>query len=88
MNGRSFLYKSAVVASLAGFLFGFDTVVISGAEQTIQSLWNLTGSLHALAISMALWDTVPGSLTWDGRPNISAKKNIAVDWNSLPGICS
>jgi SP family arabinose:H+ symporter-like MFS transporter len=33
MKERLFLYKSAIVASLAGFLFGFDTVVISGAEQ-------------------------------------------------------
>ena len=62
MNGRSFLYKSAVVASLAGFLFGFDTVVISGAEQKIQLLWELNSSLHGLAISMALWGTVLGAL--------------------------
>lgn len=59
---RLFLYKSAVVASLAGFLFGFDTVVISGAEQTIQQLWELNSTLHGLAISMALWGTVLGSL--------------------------
>lgn len=63
MNGRNFLYKSAIVASLAGFLFGFDTVVISGAEQKIQSLWELKSSLHGLAISMALWGTVLGALT-------------------------
>ncbi len=63
MNSRFFLYKSAVVASLAGFLFGFDTVVISGAEQTIQSLWQLDSTLHGLAISMALWGTVLGALT-------------------------
>lgn len=63
MNNRYFLYKSAVVASLAGFLFGFDTVVISGAEQTIQKLWELNSALHGLAISMALWGTVLGSLT-------------------------
>lgn len=62
MNKRFFLYKSAVVASLAGFLFGFDTVVISGAEQTIQSLWELSGTVHGLAISMALWGTVMGSI--------------------------
>jgi SP family arabinose:H+ symporter-like MFS transporter len=62
MKERLFLYKSAIVASLAGFLFGFDTVVISGAEQTIQSLWNLNSALHGLAISMALWGTVLGSL--------------------------
>lgn len=62
MNNRYFLYKSAVVASLAGFLFGFDTVVISGAEQAIQKLWELNSALHGLAISMALWGTVLGSL--------------------------
>ena len=62
MKERAFLYKSAVVASLAGFLFGFDTVVISGAEQTIQSLWSLGSKLHGVAISMALWGTVVGSL--------------------------
>ena len=59
---RFFLYRSAVVASLAGFLFGFDTVVISGAEQTIQALWGLNSTLHGVAISMALWGTVIGSL--------------------------
>jgi len=63
MSGRNFLYKSAIVASLAGFLFGFDTVVISGAEQKIQTLWGLNSSLHGLAISMALWGTVLGALT-------------------------
>jgi MFS transporter, SP family, arabinose:H+ symporter len=63
MKSRYFLYKSAVVASLAGFLFGFDTVVISGAEQTIQELWGLSSALHGWAISMALWGTVLGALT-------------------------
>ena len=62
MGNRFFLYKSAVVASLAGFLFGFDTVVISGAEQSVQALWQLDSTLHGLAISMALWGTVLGSL--------------------------
>lgn len=62
MGSRLFLYRSAVVASLAGFLFGFDTVVISGAEQTIQELWGLNSALHGWAISMALWGTVLGSL--------------------------
>jgi len=49
-------------ASLAGLLFGFDTVVISGAEQRIQELWNLGSGLHGLAVSMALWGTVIGAL--------------------------
>ena len=60
--GSKKLFLWALTSALAGFLFGFDTVVISGAEQTIQKLWGLSSSLHGLAISMALWGTVIGSL--------------------------
>jgi len=56
------LFFWALTSALAGFLFGFDTVVISGAEQTIQTLWKLNSTVHGLAISMALWGTVIGSL--------------------------
>jgi SP family arabinose:H+ symporter-like MFS transporter len=64
-----YLIKSSIVAALAGFLFGFDTVVISGAEQTIQSLWKLNSTLHGVAISMALWGTVIGSMV-GGWPTV------------------
>ncbi|QDU56867.1 sugar porter family MFS transporter [Aeoliella mucimassa] len=62
MRSSSTLIRSSVTAAFAGFLFGFDTVVISGAEQTIQSLWELSDLEHGLAMSMALWGTVVGSL--------------------------
>ncbi len=52
----------SLVSALAGFLFGFDTVVISGAEQHIQALWGLSASLHGFAIGSALYGTVLGSL--------------------------
>ncbi|MDR0932522.1 MAG: sugar porter family MFS transporter [Victivallales bacterium] len=51
----------AISSALAGFLFGFDTVVISGAEKEIQNLWVLSGSMHGLALSSALWGTVLGA---------------------------
>lgn len=60
MNVRIFLWS--LTAALAGFLFGFDTVVISGAEKTIQSLWGLSPGLHGFAIASALYGTVVGSL--------------------------
>jgi SP family arabinose:H+ symporter-like MFS transporter len=60
MNSR--ILRWAVTAALAGFLFGFDTVVISGAEQTIQSLWHLSAGMHGVAIASALYGTVLGSL--------------------------
>jgi sugar porter (SP) family MFS transporter len=52
----------SITAALAGFLFGFDTVVISGAEQKIQSLWHLSSGWHGFAIASALYGTVLGSL--------------------------
>lgn len=53
---------SAITAAFAGFLFGFDTVVISGAEQKIQALWHLGAGLHGVAMGSALYGTVMGSL--------------------------
>jgi len=60
MKTRIFFWS--ITSALAGFLFGFDTVVISGAEQTIQSLWNLSPGMHGLAMGAALYGTVLGSL--------------------------
>ena len=56
--------KWSITVALAGFLFGFDTVVISGANLPVRELWNLSPLFHGLFImSMALWGTVLGSLT-------------------------
>ncbi len=61
ISNRRLFYWS-LTSALAGFLFGFDTVVISGAEQTIQHLWNLSAGVHGIAIGAALYGTVVGSL--------------------------
>jgi sugar porter (SP) family MFS transporter len=58
---RRLLYW-AITSALAGFLFGFDTVVISGAEQKIQALWGLSAGVHGIAMGAALYGTVLGSL--------------------------
>lgn len=60
MNSRLFLWS--IVAALAGFLFGYDTVVISGAEQAIQSLWNLSPGMHGIVMGSALYGTVLGAI--------------------------
>jgi SP family xylose:H+ symportor-like MFS transporter len=57
------IFNIALTAALAGFLFGFDTVVISGANLPIKALWNTTPLFHGFFImSMALWGTVLGSI--------------------------
>ena len=60
MNARVFFWS--LTSALAGFLFGFDTVVISGAEKTIQSLWGLSPGMHGIALGSALYGTVVGAL--------------------------
>ena len=59
-NRRLFFW--ALTSALAGFLFGFDTIVISGAEEAFQRLWQLDGFWHGLCMSAALWGTVLGSI--------------------------
>jgi sugar porter (SP) family MFS transporter len=60
INLRIFLWS--ITSALAGLLFGFDTVVISGAEQRIQALWHLSPELHGVAMAAALYGTVIGAV--------------------------
>ena len=53
----------SLVAALAGFLFGFDTVVISGADKKLQTLWDSSDRFHGFVVmAMALWGTVVGAI--------------------------
>lgn len=62
------LFIVSLTAALAGFIFGFDMVVISGADKDIQQLWNTSPWFHGFFImSMALWGTVIGSI-FGGKP--------------------
>ena len=60
MKARIFFWS--ITSALAGFLFGFDTVVISGAEQIIQKLWGLSTHMQGFAMASALYGTVLGAL--------------------------
>ena len=59
---RQSVFLWSVVIALGGFLFGFDTAVISGAEQSIQKYWSLSAFEHGLTVSIALIGTVIGAL--------------------------
>ena len=74
------LFRYSIVAALAGFIFGFDTVVISGANQPIQDLWHTSPLFHGFFImSMALWGTVLGSI-FGGSPTEKYGRKKVLLW--------
>lgn len=60
INGA--LLGATLVGALGGLLFGFDTVVISGAQQQLKELFHLDGFLQGFMTASALIGTVLGSL--------------------------
>lgn len=74
------LLIASITASLAGFLFGFDTVVISGANLPIKELWQTSEWFHGTFImSMALWGTVVGALL-AGIPTDKLGRKTTLIW--------
>lgn len=78
MNNKILIWS--VTAALAGFLFGFDTVVISGADKKLQALWGSSDAFHGTVVmAMALWGTVVGAL-FGGIPTnrLGRKKTLII----------
>jgi sugar porter (SP) family MFS transporter len=67
MKKNTLVFIWSLIVALGGFLFGYDTAVISGVEQSIQKLFNLNSFWHGFAIASALIGTVIGALS-AGRP--------------------
>ena len=66
----------SVTAAMAGFLFGFDTVVISGADKQLQALWKSSDAFHgSVVMGMALWGTVVGAIFGGIPTNKIGRKN-------------
>ena len=81
MKQNKLLLWSLTVA-LSGLLFGLDVAVISGAEQKIQQLWQLSDMMHGLAIAMALYGTVLGALMGGFFADLLGRKK-ALFWIGL-----
>lgn len=79
MNSKKYVIFLSVVAALGGFLFGFDTAVISGAERSIQANWQLSDWSHGMAVAMALYGTVIGAL-FGGIPADKYGRKISLLW--------
>jgi len=69
-----------MTAALAGFLFGFDIVVISGADKKLQALWGSSDAFHgSVVMAMALWGTVFGAL-FGGIPTNKLGRKQTLLW--------
>ncbi|TMI63512.1 MAG: sugar porter family MFS transporter [Bacteroidetes bacterium] len=83
VKGSGNLFGISMIAALAGFIFGFDTVVISGANQPIKELWHTTEIspwFHGFIImSMALWGTVVGAI-FGGKPTDKYGRKKVLFW--------
>jgi sugar porter (SP) family MFS transporter len=79
MNHRKIFFWSITVA-LAGFLFGFDTVVISGADLSLQALWPRGEVFHGFVVmASALWGTVIGAI-FGGLPTDAWGRKKTLIW--------
>lgn len=83
-----YVYSISLIAALGGLLFGFDTAVISGAEKTIQSLFNLNGFWHGFTISIALIGTLLGVLVAGKPADILGRKKVLFIVASFFGIAA
>lgn len=75
-----YIMRISITAALAGFIFGFDTVVISGANLPIKELWHTSPLFHGFFImSMALWGTVVGAV-FGGMPTQKWGRKKVLVW--------
>jgi sugar porter (SP) family MFS transporter len=82
MSNKAYAFFVSLTAALGGFLFGFDTAVISGAERAIQEVWELSDWIHGLAIASALYGTVIGAL-FGGIPADKFGRKKSLLWIGL-----
>ncbi|HEX2606361.1 MAG TPA: sugar porter family MFS transporter [Flavisolibacter sp.] len=79
-KASGYVMRISLTAALAGFIFGFDTVVISGANLPIKELWHTTPLFHGFFImSMALWGTVVGAI-FGGLPTQKYGRKKVLVW--------
>lgn len=78
MKNRKVFFWSITVA-LGGFLFGFDTAVISGAEQAIQGVWQLSEAWLGFTVAVALYGTVLGAML-GGIPSDAIGRKNTLFW--------
>ena len=84
----SYPVRIAMIAALGGFLFGFETAVISGAEKTIQQLWSLNAFWQGFTVASSLIGTVLGSLVVAAPAKKYGRKKVLLTIAVIYVICA
>lgn len=74
---RIFLW--AITSALGGFLFGFDTAVIAGAEMEIQEYFDMSDILLGQTVAMAIYGTIIGAI-FGGYPAQFFGRRVTLMW--------
>ncbi len=77
MYRKPTLLLAAIVAALGGFLFGFDTAVISGTTQWLQEYFKLSSGTLGFTVASAILGTIAGSLLVGKPSDRFGRRNIA-----------
>lgn len=59
-NTSFYVYGISFVSTIGGFLFGYDTAIISGCNTFLESQYNLSSSMLGWVVSSALLGTILG----------------------------
>ncbi len=78
MKGKSFVISCTLVAALGGFLFGFDTAVISGTTAALKQVYSLDNFWLGFTVAIALLGTVIGSLAVGKPGDLIGRKRVLV----------
>ena len=76
MKSRPTLILSAIVAALGGFLFGFDTAVISGTTHWLEDFFQLSKATLGFTVASAIIGTVAGSLIVGKPADFIGRRNV------------
>jgi len=78
MRTPTLVYRSAIIAALGGFLFGFDTAVISGTIGSLRTEFSLNDWWLGFTVAAALIGTVIGAATAQIPSNRLGRKKTLI----------
>ncbi len=73
---KPLVLRSAIVASVGGLIFGFDTAVISGTTESLKHVFHLDDAGLGITVTTALIGTILGALITGKPADKYGRKNV------------